>query len=464
MSDFPAVAGVILAAGQGTRMKSDLPKGLHAVCGLPMVEWVGRTLKDAGISRPIVVIGHGGELVRASLGDEGYDFVEQAERLGTGHAAMMAMPRLQEFSGPVIIAPGDTPLLKSETISAMIARYCETGAAAVLATCIVADPKGYGRIIRGDDGRVKAIVEERDCDEGQRQIHETNPALYCIDCTRLRAILPMLSCENAQGEYYLTDVIGRLVESGELVEAVIFDDADEFRGVNDRWQLAEAASIKRREILRRIAESGVTIVDPNSVDIGADVSIGPDSAVLPNTVIEGKTVIGAGCHIGPNSWIKDCVIDDDCRVFMSHLERAMMESGSRVGPFSNLRPFAKLRRETKIGNFVEIKNASIGPRTSVSHLTYLGDAEVGEGTNIGAGTITCNYDGFGKSRTVIGSNSFVGSNSTLIAPVVIGDEAMVAAGSVVNKDVPDGAMAVGRARQENKEGWFRAWRKKKMGH
>ena len=462
MSQLSTVAGVILAAGQGTRMKSDLPKGLHSVCGLPMVEWVGRALSAAGVEKPIVVVGHGGDLVRASLSAEHYDFVEQTERLGTGHAVMMAADSLSSHSGPVLVTAGDTPLLSSETLSALVEKFYESGAQAVLATCIVADPTGYGRIVRNDANQVTGIVEDKDCGASQRLITETNPAVYCFDCQTLLAILPRLKNTNSQGEYYLTDVIGTLVADGANVEAVTFEDPDQFRGVNDRWQLAEATEIKRRSILRRLAESGVTIVDPGSTDIAADVVIGQDTVVLPNTVIEGNTMIGAGCHIGPNSWIKHCFIADECRVFMSHLERARMESGSRVGPFSNLRPQAELKAETKIGNFVEIKNAVLGPKASVSHLTYLGDAEVGEGTNVGAGTITCNYDGFGKSKTTIGKNSFVGSNSTLIAPVTIGDEAMVAAGSVVSMDVPDGALALGRARQENKEGWFRAWRKKKL--
>jgi len=461
MSQFSTVAGVILAAGQGTRMKSDLPKGLHSVCGLPMVEWVGRSLTGCGVEKPIVVIGHGGDLIRASLGDEGYDYVEQSERLGTGHAVMMAAPVLASYSGPVLVTAGDTPLLSADTLKALVQKFTETGAAAVLATCVLDNPKGYGRILR-DGGRVTGIVEDKDCSPAQREIKETNPAVYCFDCQTLLRILPQLKNSNSQGEYYLTDVIGALVADGAVVEAVAFDDPDEFRGVNDRWQLAEATEIKRRAILRSLAESGVTIVDPGSTDISADVQIGRDTCILPNTVIEGKTVIGVGCHIGPNSWIKHCVIADDCRVFMSHLERAKMDSGSRVGPFSNLRPHAVLKESTKIGNFVEVKNSVLGPHASVSHLTYLGDAEVGEFTNIGAGTITCNYDGFGKSKTVIGNNCFVGSNSTLIAPLTIGDEAMVAAGSVVSKDVPEGAMAMGRARQENKEGWFRAWRKKKL--
>ena len=428
-----------------------------------MVEWVGRAMIEAGIESPVVVIGHGGDLVQSSLSGKPYQYVEQTERLGTGHAAMMAQELLAKVQGPVVISPGDTPLLQGATIKELVDKYFESGAGVVMSTCHLDNPKGYGRITRNEAGEVTGIVEDKDCDEGQRAITEVNPGLYCFDCQLLLEILPELGNQNSQGEYYLTDAIAAVRRKGRKVEAIVSGDSDQFRGVNDRWQLAEAGEIKRRQILRRVAESGVTIVDPGSTDIGADVQIGQETSIYPNTMIEGATVIGAGSFIGPNTWIKDCEIGDECRVFMSHMERAKMARGSRVGPFSNLRPQADLKEQTKIGNFVEVKNAVLGPSVSVSHLTYLGDAEVGEKTNIGAGTITCNYDGYTKSRTIIGANSFIGSNSTLVAPVVIGDDAFVAAGSVVSQDVPEGAMAIGRARQENKEGWFIQWRKKKMG-
>jgi bifunctional UDP-N-acetylglucosamine pyrophosphorylase/glucosamine-1-phosphate N-acetyltransferase len=304
-------------------------------------------------------------------------------------------------------------------------------------------------------------VEEKDCSDEEAAIDEVNAAVYCFDAQALFTELPRLGNANAQGEYYLTDIIGRFSQEGKGVDGVMFDDESEFIGVNDRWQLSEATWLMRLAILGNLATSGVTIIDPNSTHIGIDVEIAPDTTVLPGCVIEGRTKVGAGSHIGPNCWIKDSVIGERCRVFMSHMDGAVMESGSRCGPFSNLRPGAHLRQEVKIGNFVEVKNAELDDKVSVSHLTYIGDAHVGAGSNIGAGTITCNYDGYTKSRTEIGKGAFVGSNSTLVAPVRVGDGAFVAAGSVVTKDVPDDALAVGRARQENKEAWAKQWRKRK---
>lgn len=440
-------------------MKSELPKCLHEVCGLPMVEHVVRAMKRAGVQRPTVVVGHGAELVKAALGD-GCDYAMQTEQLGTGHAVMAASDLLGSHDGPILVCAGDTPLLSAETLAGIVEAQRSSAAAAVLATFTLEDPFGYGRIVR-NEGRVVGIVEERDCSDVEAAIDEVNAAVYCFDGPILFRELPKLQSDNAQGEYYLTDVVGALVGDGQFVDSVVFDDESEFIGVNDRWQLAEASWLMRLTILGDIAVSGVTIVDPASTHIGADVEVGPDTTILPGCVIEGRTTIGAGSQIGPNCWIKDSKIGERCRVFMSHMERATMEPGSRCGPFSNLRPDARLGPEVKIGNFVEIKNSDLGEKVSVSHLTYIGDSSVGAGANIGAGTITCNYDGYTKSRTEIGKGAFVGSNSTLVAPVKIGDGAFVAAGSVVTKNVPDDALAVGRTRQENKEEWAKQWRKRK---
>jgi bifunctional UDP-N-acetylglucosamine pyrophosphorylase/glucosamine-1-phosphate N-acetyltransferase len=442
-------------------MRSELPKCLHEVCGVPMVEHVVRAMKKAGVERPVVVVGHGAELVKRALGDA-CEYVLQSEQLGTGHAVMSASGELGTHQGPLLVAAGDTPLLSAETLAGLVEAQRGSGAAASLATFILEDPFGYGRVVR-EDGRVARIVEEKDCTDDEAAIDEVNAAVYCFDAASLFAELPRLKKDNAQGEYYLTDIIGRFYEAGEGVDGVVFDDESEFIGVNDRWQLAEASWLMRLAILGETAVSGVTIVDPTSTHIGIDVKIAPDAVILPGCVIEGKTEIGAGSQIGPNCWIKDSVIGERCRVFMSHLDGASMGDGSRCGPFSNLRPGAKLGGAVKIGNFVEVKNAELEGGVSVSHLTYVGDARVGEGTNIGAGTITCNYDGFAKHRTEIGKGVFIGSNSTLIAPIKVGDGAFVAAGSVVSKDVPDDALAVGRARQENKESWAKQWRKRKSG-
>lgn len=455
----PKLAGLILAAGKGTRMKSDLPKGLHEVAGVPMVQLVGEAVRASGAGSPVVVVGYQGHLVREAMGDE-YRYAEQTEQLGTGHAALMAAEHFRGFDGPVLVTPGDTPLLSATTLAALVAQFHSEKAQVAMATFVTVEPGGYGRIVRDENGYVAAIVEEKDAAPEQKQILEVNPAVYVFDGKLLFDVLPTLQNANSQGEYYLTDAIAEIRRRGGKVVATVFDDPDEFMGVNDRWQLAEASRIMRLRILRHHAMNGVTIVDPTSTYIGLDVRIGPDVTIQPMTVIEGATEVLTGAQIGPNAWIKDSKIGRGCRVFMSHIDQATMDDESRCGPFSNLRPGTRLGANVKVGNFVEIKNSQIGDKTSISHLTYIGDATVGSNSNIGAGTITCNYDGYRKNRTEIGSGTFVGSNSTLIAPVTIGDGAFIAAGSVVTKDVDADAMAIGRSKQENKEGWAASWRER----
>lgn len=453
-------AGLILAAGKGTRMKSEIPKALHPVAGMPMVELVSRAVRGAGIPRPTVVVGHGGDAVIEGLGD-GYDFVWQREQRGTGHAVMMAAEAIRHHHGPLLVTPGDTPLLSSETLARLIEAYHAESAQVSMATFVTVEPGGYGRIVRDAEGQVAQIVEDRDATPQQKALLEVNPAVYCFDCQLLLEVIQGLDSNNAQGEVYLTDAIAAIHSRGGKIVAETFDDPDEFMGVNDRWQLAEASRILRLRILRKHAMNGVTIVDPSSSYITMDVEIEPDALIEPMTVIEGNTRIAAGARIGPNAWVKDSEIGQDCRVFMSHVDQATMADGSRCGPFSNLRPGTCLGEGVKIGNFVEVKNSEIGPGTAISHLTYIGDATVGSGANIGAGTITCNYDGFAKHRTKIGDGAFIGSNSTLVAPVEIGDNGFVAAGSVITKGVPEGALGVGRARQEVREGWVNSWKAKK---
>jgi bifunctional UDP-N-acetylglucosamine pyrophosphorylase/glucosamine-1-phosphate N-acetyltransferase len=428
-----------------------------------MVEWVVSAMRKGGVQRIVVVVGNGSELVRDRLAGAGVEFVEQTERLGTGHAVMMAVPALEGHHGLTIISAGDTPLLQSSTIEDLVQKCSQGGVSASLSTAVLDDPSGYGRIVRDAGGAFVGIKEEATCTPEERAIKEWNPGLYCFRNTELLDCLPRLRNDhNPKGEYFLTDVLGDLVAQGKRVEASVAPDPVQFSGVNNRWQLSEVGLAKKMEILRAHAENGVTIVDPASTHIEAGVEIAPDVVVHPNTVLSGTTTIGEGSEVGPNSWVKSSRIGRDCRVFMSHLDQAVMRDGSRCGPFANLRPHADLGEGVKVGNFVEIKNATVGRKTSISHLTYIGDASVGEETNIGAGTITCNYDGFEKFRTTIGDRSFVGSNSTLIAPVTIADDAFVAAGSVIDKDVPSGAMAIGRGKQENKEGWCTRWRLRKQ--
>ncbi len=460
MAKSSKLAGLILAAGKGTRMKSDLPKCAHSVCGLPMAEHIGHAMREIGIAKPVVVVGFGAQTLSNALGADRYEYAEQADQLGTAHAAIMAAPLLKDHEGPIIVSPGDVPLLDAEALRQLVDRHSKSGADATIGTCMLADPSGYGRIVRDGEGKVTGIVEEKDASIAQRQVKEINSAVYCFDCQTLYKILPTLDNKNAQGEYYLTDVIARIAADGGKVETLVYDDFFVFQGVNDRWQLAEAATEMRKRILRRHALSGVTIVDPATTYISADATIGVDTVIHPMTTVEGRTRIGEGCHIGPLSVVVESTIGDECTVLMSHVNRAEMKDESRCGPYAHLRPRTTIGERSKVGNFVELKNASLERDVAVSHLTYLGDATVGAGTNIGAGTITCNYDGVNKSVTAIGSNVFVGSNSTLVAPLTLGSGSYVAAGSVVTHDVESDALAIGRARQVDKAGWAQERRSK----
>lgn len=455
------VAGIILAAGKGTRMKSELPKGLHRVCGIPMTALVGRAMKSAGLQRVVVVVGHGGDLMIEALGS-GYEYAWQTEQKGTGHATLMTAANFEgTLPDAIIVAPGDTPLLGPEVFERLVAAHKASGALCTLASAVLEDASGYGRVVRDERGPTR-IVEDKDASPEEKRLREVNAAIYCFDARTLFEILPNLSNENAQGEYYLPDVISAIREQGGLVEAVVFDDRDILRGVNDRWQMAEASKALRVKILKRHALAGVTIVDPDTTYIEPDVEIGVDTMIEPGTILEGNTTIGSGCHLGPNTKIQDSSIGANCTVLMSHLNEATMLDGARCGPYANLRPGAVLGERAKVGNFVEIKNARLGAKVAVSHLSYIGDGDIGRDSNIGAGTIFCNYDGFVKQRIEIGDNVFVGSNTTLVAPLKIGHGSMVAAGSVIVRDVEPDALAFGRARQEEKAGWVPDWRRRRQ--
>ena len=423
-----------------------------------MVEHVARALKGAGVQRIIVVIGHGGDDLRAALG-EGYEYAWQREQLGTGHAVMMTAALLEGFTGKVLIAAGDTPLVTSDMFRDLI-EGTDGRTKCLIASSIIPNPTGYGRIVRKGIS-VERIVEEKDASSDEKNIQEVNSSIYCLDGQTLLECLPQLKNDNAQGEYYLTDVVAMIAQQG-AVDAMIFDDSEILLGVNDRWQLAEADRKMRERILRRHAESGVTIMDPGSTYLGIDVEIGLDTVLEPSTMIVGKTRIGRGCRLGPFTRIEDCEIGDDVNVYVSYLKESKLHSTAKVGPFAHIRPGSELFPDVKIGNFVETKNAKLATGAKASHLTYIGDAEVGENTNIGAGTITCNYDGFQKSRTVIGRDVFVGSNSTLVAPIRLGDGSFVAAGSVVSSgEYSSDAMVIGRSRTEVKEQWAAQWRNRK---
>lgn len=451
------VATIILAAGKGTRMKSRMPKVLHRVCGKPMVGHVLDTAALLGAEKQVVVIGYGGEEVQAAL--EGRCmFAWQTEQLGTGHAVMQAEELFLNYTGLVMVLCGDTPLLTKELLENLLAEHRKSENTATVLTAYLADPTGYGRIIRSAEGYVHRIVEQKDATVEECAVKETNTGIYCFESAELFPALYSITPNNAQGEYYLTDVIGLLVQDGKRVGAYMTTDAAQTMGVNSRTQLAEAEVILRDRIRLSWMESGVTLMDPASIFIDMDVTIEPDTTIYPQTWLEGKTTIGKNCVIGPQVHVTDSTIGEDVHLFFAHVKETRIGNHANIGPYVNLRPGTQLGDDVKVGNFVEVKNTVVGASSKLPHLSYIGDTTVGSRVNIGSGTITVNYDGKHKSRTVIEDDAFVGCNSNLVAPVTIGQGAYVAAGSTITKDVPPAALGVARAKQSNIEGW--AQRKK----
>ncbi len=441
---------VILAAGKGTRFKSDLPKVLHKVLGKPMLWYVVRAAKEAGADRIIVVVGHKRELVEEFLRKEfpEVETVYQEEQLGTGHAVMCAGEVLRGCSGRVVVLNGDTPLIRPEDIRAI----AQTPADMVILTAQADDPTGYGRVIRDGD-QVLAVVEEKDASPKEREIKEVNCGVYAFECGKLLSSLSELSRDNAQGEYYLPDLVKVFRKRGYSVVAVSSKDFDSLRGVNNRYELSVVEGILRDRIVKELQLSGVTIHQPQVLYIEPEVEVGKDTEIFAPAYLRGKTRIGKGCYLGPYCDIADSQIGDGVKV-ESHcwLKGATLEEGSSVGPFAKLRPGTVLKRGARVGTFVETKNALLEEGAKANHLTYLGDCRVGRKTNVGAGTITCNYDGFNKWFTDIGERVFVGSNTLFIAPVEVGNGAITAAGSVITSDVPENALAVARSKQVNYPG------------
>jgi bifunctional UDP-N-acetylglucosamine pyrophosphorylase/glucosamine-1-phosphate N-acetyltransferase len=443
---------VILAAGQGTRMRSALPKVLHPVAGQSMLGHVidtARTLKPNAIH---VVIGHGAEQVRERLAAEGLNFVVQAEQLGTGHAVAQAVPALT--AERVLILYGDVPLIEQETLVRLLDKVGPQQLA--LLTVELADPTGYGRIVRDGQDVVQAIVEHKDASAEQKLIREGNTGILAVPGNRLGDWLARLSNSNAQGEYYLTDVIAMAVADGFVIATEQPLDAMEVQGANDRIQLAELERHYQQRAARRLMAQGVTLRDPARFDLRGQVSVGRDVLIDVNVILEGRVLIEDGVEIGPNCVIRDSTLRRGAVVKAnSHLEGAELGEGADCGPFARLRPGAVMGAKAHVGNFVEVKNSRMGEGAKAGHLAYLGDAEIGARTNIGAGTITCNYDGANKSRTVMGEDVFIGSNSSLVAPLTLGDGATTGAGSVITSDVPANTLALGRARQVSIQGWQR---------
>ena len=442
---------LILAAGQGTRIKSNLPKVLHKVCGKEMVNHVIDTMRKAKIDDINVIIGRGADLVKEKTASRNVSYSLQEEQLGTGHAVKCAINFLKGKKGIVGVFAGDAPLIKSETIEKLFDTHIENNNSATLLSSIVEDPTGYGRIVR-EGNEVLKIVEHKDCTEEELKINEMNAAIYCFDIENLLSSLEKLSNDNKQGEYYLTDVIGILKDENKKVGALSID-YEETIGVNSRVQLAEAEEVLRKRINKMHMENGVTLIDPTSTYIGDDVKIGKDTIIYPGNVIEGNTKIGEGVMIYPNSRISNSIIDNNVEIQSSVIIDSKIGERTTVGPFAYIRPESIIGNDARIGDFVEIKKSTIGNNTKVSHLTYIGDAKVGEHCNFGCGTVVVNYDGKKKNTTIIGNNSFIGCNTNLVSPVTVEDNTYIAAGSTIVNDVKEGELAVARAKQRNIEGW-----------
>ena len=442
---------IILAAGQGTRIKSKLPKVLHKACGKEMVNHVIDAMRNAEIDDVNVIIGKGAELVKERTTSRNVSYSLQAEQLGTGHAVKCAKDFLEGKTGVVAIFTGDAPLIKPETVKNLVDTHINEKNSATLLTSVIENPTGYGRIVRNGES-VEKIVEHKDCNEQEIKIQEINAGMYCFDIESLLTSLEQLSNDNAQGEYYLTDVIEILKKESKKVGAMI-TDFEETLGVNSRAELAKVESIMRNRINRTHLDNGVTIIDPLNTYIEPEVVIGKDTIIYPGNVIEGKTIIGEDCVLYPNSRINNSTIGNGVEIQSSVILDSKIGDETTVGPFAYVRPESNIGEHVRIGDFVEIKKSTIGNNTKVSHLTYIGDAEVGERCNFGCGTVVVNYDGKKKHKTIIGDDSFIGCNTNLVSPVEVKDNTYIAAGSTITKEVPEGSLAIARAKQQNIEGW-----------
>ena len=447
-----ALYGIILAAGEGKRMKSKTAKPLQIAAGKALIDHVVAAVDEAGADRKIVVIGHMAEEMRAHLG-ENLEYAYQYERLGTGHAVLQAAELLSDADGTALVVCGDTPLITAKSLKSAYDEHREMGRAATVITAVCENPYGYGRIVR-QNGEVIKIAEEKDATEEEKRITEINSGMYLFDVQKMISALKKLGNNNAQGEYYLTEVLEILLNNGEKIGAYQ-TELEEILGVNDRVQLAEADELLNKREVKRLMLDGVRILNPETVRVDCGVEVGRDTVIYPNTILEGSTKIGEDCVIGPNTRICDCKIGDNTELQASVALSSEIGSGTSVGPFAYIRPNSKIGDNIKVGDFVEVKNATIGNNTKIAHLTYVGDADVGERVNFGCGTVVVNYDGAHKHRTTIGDDCFIGCNTNLVSPVKVNDGAYTAAGSTITDEVPENALAIARARQVNKTGWKR---------
>ncbi len=444
------VAVAILAAGRGTRMKSALPKVLHQLGGRSLVERVLQSCLEISPRRRLVIVGYQAEQVKAALQSvPELEFVEQTEQLGTGHAIQQLLPYLEDFQGELLVLNGDVPLLRAQTLKNLIQKHREHQNAATILTAQLSDPQGYGRVFCNSQNIVQQIVEDRDCSAAQKQNHRVNAGVYCFRWADLAAVLPKLQANNDQQEYYLTDAVNLL----QPAMAIDVEDEQEILGINDREQLANVYEILQKRVKSEWMAAGVTMIDPASITIDDTVQFQPDVVIEPQTHLRGNTVIQSGSRIGPGSLIENSQIGENVTVMYSVVRDSIIHAGTQIGPYAHLRGYAEVGTDCRIGNFVELKNSKLGTETKAAHLSYLGDATVGDRANIGCGTITANYDGVKKHPTQIGDRSKTGANTVLVAPIKLGNDVTIAAGSTVTEDVPDDCLAIARARQVVKPGW-----------
>lgn len=447
---------VILAAGQGTRMKSSLPKVLHSLGGKAMIEYVLNTVLELGAERNILVLGFGRDTIQEFLRPHNYGKIEiaiQEQQLGSGHAVMQAVKALKNCGGDVLVLCADVPLIKIETLRELISEHKKQKNDVTVVTTEISPATGYGRIVRGAQREVIKIVEEKDATEEERLLTEINSGIYCFKAESLLKVLHKIKPDNVKKEYYLTDTLSLLKAEQGRIGTLFIADNEQVQGINDRGQLAQAGYRINQQIVTRLMVNGVTVFDPHSVWIDASVTIGQDTIIYPGTIIVGTCVIGSGCSLGPHAFIQNSSLSDEVEVRASFIYEAEIGRKVKIGPFAHIRPKTKVAQEAKIGNFVEIKKAVVGKGSKISHLTYVGDAVIGTQVNIGAGVITCNYDGVRKHETIIEDRVFVGSNTNLVAPVRIGQGAIIGAGSTITEDVPADSLALARSQQVNKEGW-----------